>query len=106
MTDRFSPEDINQNRNIVLVTSILCIFVPVLFFLPLVACKESEYGKFYANQLLLLFFMQIVGALTTAFIIGIPIMIVALVFAVMNALNANQGLRKGIPLLGNIEIIK
>ncbi len=32
--------------------------------------------------------------------------IASLVFAIMNAVNANSGARKGIPILGGIEIIK
>ncbi len=39
-------------------------------------------------------------------IAGPVIGIATLVFAIINAVNANSGARKGIPILGSIELIK
>ncbi len=102
----FEQSDVEQNKTIVLLTCILIIFVPFLFFLPLVACPNSAYGRYYANQCLLLFFGYIISIITAFILIGGLIGIVVFVFAILNAINASKGLRKGIPLLGNIEIIK
>ena len=107
----FDQSDIEQNRSMVLLAAILQIFFGVLFFLPLVCCKDSPYGKFYANQGLLIFLISI----ATYVVIIIPVLgwiaapiigIANLVFAILNAINANKGVRKGIPLLGGIELIK
>lgn len=102
----FEQSDVEQNKTIVLLTCILIIFVPFMFFLQLVACPNSPYGRYYANQCLLLFLCDVVAGLTSFIVIGIFIGIAGLVFAILNAVNANSGIRKGIPLLGNIEIIK
>lgn len=39
-------------------------------------------------------------------IVGPIVGLAAFIFAIINAINANSGARKGIPILGNIEIIK
>lgn len=101
----FDQADIEQNRNMVLLSAILQIFVPILFFLPLVCCKDSEYGRFYANQGLLLLLAGIVCAIIP--FIGWIASIAVLVFAIMNAVNASKGLKQGIPLIGDkITLIK
>ena len=107
----FDQSDVEQNKSMVLLAAILQIFIGVLFFLPLVACKDSAYGKFYANQGLLIFLIRIISSAILAipilgWIAGPIIGIANLVFAIMNAVNASKGLRKGIPLVGGIEIIK
>ncbi len=106
----FDQSDVDQNRTIVMLTCIIEIIVPFIFFLPLVACKESEYGKFYANQCFLLFICDVVaGVLTRIPIIsylGWVIGVVMLVVGIINAINAYNGVRKGIPLIGTIEIFK
>ncbi|MDE6763784.1 MAG: DUF4870 domain-containing protein [Oscillospiraceae bacterium] len=107
----FDQSDVQQNKNMVLLAAILQIFIPILFFLPLVCCQNSQYGKFYANQGLLILLMYI----ATSVVLIIPILgwiaspiigIATLVFAIMNAVNANKGIRKGIPILGGVELIK
>ncbi len=107
----FDQQDVAQNKTIVLLSAILQIFIPIIFFLPLVCCKDSAYGKFYANQGLLLIIMYVAsGVINIIPILGqiacIVIGIASFVFAIMNAVNANKGIRKGMPIIGNIEIIK
>lgn len=107
----FDQSDVEQNKSIVLMTAILQIFIGILFFLPLVCCKDSPYGKFYANQGLLIFLLSIAASVVLiipilGWIAGPIIGIANLVFAIMNAVNANSGVRKGIPILGGIELIK
>ncbi|MCH5194864.1 MAG: hypothetical protein J1F11_12955 [Oscillospiraceae bacterium] len=104
--DYFDQSDVEQNKTIVLLTCILILFVPILFFLPLVACGNSAYGRFYANQCLLLFIGYIISIVTAFILVGGLIGIIVFIFAIMNAVNASKGLRKGIPLVGGIEIIK
>ncbi len=107
----FDQADVQQNKTMVLLTAILQIFIPILFFLPLVACQGSAYGRFYANQGLLLLLMFVAsGVIAIIPILGwiatIVIGIAAFIFGIMNAVNANKGIRKGIPILGGIELIK
>ena len=107
----FDQSDVEQNKSIVLMTAILQIFIGILFFLPLVCCKDSPYGKFYANQGLLIFLLGIAASVVLiipilGWIAGPVIGIANLVFAIMNAVNANSGVRKGIPIIGGIELIK
>ena len=107
----FDQSDVEQNKTMVLLSAILQIFIPILFFLPLVCCQNSPYGKFYANQgLLILLINVIAGAVLIipilGWIAGGIIGIANFVFAIMNAVNANKGVRKGIPIVGGIELIK
>lgn len=107
----FDQSDVEQNKTMVLLTAILQIFIPILFFLPLVACQNSQYGKFYANQGLLLLLLYIgSGVVNIIPILGqiacVVVGIATFVFSIMNAVNSNKGIRKGIPILGNVELIK
>lgn len=54
-TNTFDPNDIAQNK----VVSALAYF-GILFWLPLVACKDSKFGRFHANQGLLLLILSAV----------------------------------------------
>ncbi len=106
----FEQSDVEQNKTIVMLTCVIEIIIPIIFFLPLVACKDSAYGKYYANQCFLLFICDVAaGILTRIRIIsyaGWLIGVVLLIFGILNAVNANSGARKGIPLIGSIEIFK
>lgn len=107
----FDQNDVEQNKTIVLLAAILQIFIPILFFLPLVCCQNSSYGKFYANQGLLLMLIYIAASAVLVipilgWIAGPIVGIANFVFAIMNAVNANKGIRKGIPILGGVELIK
>ena len=107
----FDQSDVEQNKTMVLLTAILQIFIPILFFLPLVSCQNSPYGKFYANQGLLLLLLYIASTVVNIIpilgqIVCIVVGIATFVFAIMNAVNASKGVRNGIPILGNVELIK
>ena len=102
----FDQSDVEQNKTVVLLTCILVIFFPILFFLPLVACKDSPYARFFANQCLLIFIGDIIAGATAIILVGGLIGIAMFIFSIVNAVNANNGMRKGIPLVGGIEIIK
>ena len=58
----FDQSDVEQNKTMVLLSAILQIFIPILFFLPLVCCQNSSYGKFYANQGLLILLLYIASS--------------------------------------------
>lgn len=108
----FEQSDIEQNKTMVLLTAILQILIPILFFLPLVCCQNSAYGKFYANQGLLILLLDVASGLVAiipilGWIASPVIGIATLVFAIMNAVNASNGVRKAIPIIGDkLELIK
>ncbi|MDD4772195.1 MAG: hypothetical protein PHZ09_01130 [Eubacteriales bacterium] len=105
-TNSFDTDDINQNK----VISALSYF-GILFFLPLVACPNSRFGRFHANQGLILLILSaisgmlnivpIIGGLLSS-VAGIAVFILFL-FGLINTLN---GFAKELPFVGNISIIK
>lgn len=84
----------------------------ILFFLPLVMCPESKYGKFHANQGLALLIVSVVGTIVLSIIpiigwILLPLFGIAVaVFAVMGIINGLGGKAKELPLLGKIKLLK
>lgn len=84
----------------------------LLFFLPLVACPESKYGRFHANQSLILLITAIAGNIVLGLIpiIGwmlLPVFgIAVMVFAVIGLINGFGGKAKELPLIGKFTIIK
>ncbi len=84
----------------------------LIFFIPLLSNPESEYGKFHANQGLLL----LITGLAVSFLGSIPFIgwfiilplgfILVLVLFVMGIVNAVNGKKKRLPLIGGIDIIK
>ncbi len=101
----FTTEDIEKNKTM----AGLAYFI---FFLPLIACPDSKYGKFHANQGLVLLIFSIAGNIILGLIpfIGwvlLPIFcILILVFAIMGLVNGFGGKAKELPLIGKISIIK
>lgn len=113
-TAYFDPAEIQENKAIAVFASF-----PILFWLPLVACKDSAYGRFCANQGLLLFAVNITlsiaeGILGTVlgfipFIGGViagllGLLVGAAGFAAFLLLfiSACQGKARRIPLIGRL----
>lgn len=83
----------------------------ILFFLPLVTHPDSSFGKFHANQGLLLLLMNvIVSTVLTITVFGVillPILFIfTLVLFVMGLMNALNLKKKRLPVIGGIDIIK
>lgn len=88
-------------------------YLGILFFLPLITHPESEFGKFHANQgLLLLIFSvggNIIGGIVPIigwFLILPAVGIASLVFFVMGLINALNKEQKRLPLIGKWDLIK
>ena len=94
------PNDVQQNKAIVIVS----LLFGILFFLPLVACPQSQYGRFYANQGLLLFIASAVCGIIP--VLGWLAEIAVFVFWIMEIAAAAQGEAKRCPIFGGIDIIK
>lgn len=101
----YTPEDIEKNKTI----AGLSYFI---FFLPLIVCPESAYGKFHANQALLVLIAGIAGNIVLELIplIGWMLMpifnIGILVLGLMGLINGFGGKAKPLPLIGSFVIIK
>jgi len=101
----YSPEDIEKNK-------VICALAYILFFLPLIACIDSPFGRFHANQGLLLLIVAVAGNIVLGLIpiigwILMPLFSLAiLVFAVLGIVNAATGKAKELPVIGKLRIIK
>ena len=107
MTDQknqvFTQEDIDKNKT-------YAALAYLIFFIPLLAAKDSAFGKFHANQGLVLLIVAIISQLLYIIpIIGwiaAPILGIAVfVFAIMGIINAINGNAKELPLIGGINLI-
>lgn len=101
----FSIEDINANK-------VVSGLAYLLFFLPLVVCPDSRYGRFHANQALVLLIVAVVGSIVLGVIpiiniIIYPIFSIAVVvWAVIGLINGLNGQAKELPLIGKWRIMK
>lgn len=101
----YTPEDIEKNKT-------MAGLAYLLFFLPLIACPESRYAKFHANQALLLLITGIVGNVILGIIpvIGWMLMpifgIGVLILGIMGLVNGFGGKAKQLPLIGKFTILK
>lgn len=103
--ETFDPADIEKNKT-------MAGLAYLIFFLPLIASPDSKYGKFHANQGLLLLIASIVGSLVLGMIpfVGWVLLlfypIVILVFGIMGLVNGFGGKAKPLPIIGKYTIIK
>ena len=101
----FAPEDIEKNKT-------MAGLAYLIFFLPLLACPDSRFGKFHANQSLLLMIAAIAGNLILGIIpiigwILLPVFGIAVfVYAIMGLVNGFGGKAKRLPLIGKFDILK
>lgn len=101
----FSPNDIEQNKSIAAMGYIL-------FLIPMIGARNSEYAKFHANQGLL---VQALMLLTWLLVLLIPIVLVNLIAQLLNIIcvvwiilgivHATRGEAKPLPLIGGLHII-
>lgn len=110
MTDRqagntYTRADIEKNKTMAGLSYLL-------FFLPLVACPESRYARFHANQGLLLLIVSIAGNIVLSFIpligwilrsiFGIGVLVLC-IFGLSNGLS---GKATRLPFIGSYDILK
>ncbi len=106
VNDMFSQQDIDDNK---FFAAAAC--VPILFWLPLVAAKDSAFGKFYANQGLILLIAGFVISFAGGIIGIIPLLgdliaallglveLAAFLFLLVSAL---QGKARYLPFIGKL----
>ncbi|WP_172196067.1 hypothetical protein [Saccharibacillus qingshengii] len=99
------PRDIEENKTIGALSYLL-------FFLPLLAARNSRFAMYHANQGLLLLLALVAGNIVLSIIpvIGwllIPLLnLVGFVYLILGVMNAVNGRMKPLPLMPNIEILK
>lgn len=115
-TNQFSPDDINQNKSI----SILS-YISILFIVPLIGSNNSPFARYHVNQGLILFIIEIawniaISILSNIFwFIGLGWMFKALAafgwlgfiaLSIVGIVNAANGRAKELPIIGKYTIIK
>lgn len=109
-TNNFDAQDIEQNK----VVAGIC-YLSILFFLPLVVCPNSKFGKFHSNQALLLFLTYLLAGVGNAMVSFVPffgwyvgklIYLAAFVLMIIGMVNAFGGKAKELPLIGHFRLIK
>ena len=100
------PADAEKNK-------ILGVLAYIIFFIPLIAARESKFAMFHANQGLLLFLtglaVSIIGSIIPilGWLIILPFgMLAVFIFGILGIINAFKGLCKPLPLIGGITILK
>jgi uncharacterized membrane protein len=117
-TGAYSAEEIEQSK----VISALA-YLGILFFLPLVVQPVTRYGKFHANQGLLLLLTSIAGGIVIGILSAIFLAIswrLVFISTILNSIfyigvaalgilgivNALQGKAKPLPVIGKLTLIK
>ncbi|GEM02939.1 Uncharacterized membrane protein [Halolactibacillus halophilus] len=101
----YTKEDIEKNKTI----AGLAYFI---FFLPLLTNPESAYGKFHANQGLLLFILGVGGNIilgvipVIGWLLMLPFGVLVLILFVIGLINGFGGKVKELPVIGKYRIIK
>ena len=101
----FEQEDIEKNK-------VMAGLAYIIFFLPLLACPDSKFAKYHANQGLILLIVSFAGSIILSLIpiIGwllLPIFtVVVLIFAVIGLVNGLGGKAKELPIIGKYKILK
>ena len=103
-TADFDKADIEQNK-------VMGLLAYILFFIPLLAAKESPFARYHANQGLVLFLCGLISSVLwiipiLGWIIAPILSIVITVLAVIGIINALNGKAKELPIIGKFKILK
>ena len=103
-TSEYDAQDIEKNK-------VMAVLAYIIFFIPLLAAKDSKFARFHTNQGLVLFLGGIIASVVAAIpVIGwiiAPIAgLVITVLAVIGIINALNGKAKELPVIGKFKILK
>ena len=103
-TSEYDAQDIEKNK-------VMALLAYILFFIPLLAAKDSKFARFHTNQGLVLFLGGIIASVVAVIpVIGwivAPIAgLVITVLAIIGILNALNGRAKELPVIGKFKILK
>lgn len=98
--------DVEKNKGVAMVAYII-------FFVPLLAAKDSKFAMYHANQGLILLIAAVAANLVLSLIpilgwiiMGLILPLVVLGFAIIGIINASKGEMKPLPFIGGFEILK
>lgn len=104
---QFDASDVQQYK----VQAVLPYLFPILFFLPIISNKESNFCRFHANQQLIWLITCVVLNIVLRIISFIPVLgtlvyvlasLAVLAFAIMLMVSASQGKAVKIPFVGDL----
>ena len=109
----YHPVDVKQNK----APFILAYIMPLLFWLPLVAtAPDSSYGRFHANQALILLLAYVAAGFALGLLNLIPFFLfpliawtvstALLVFMIFGIVAASHGEIRELPLIGKLRLIR
>ena len=104
-TEEFSKMDIEQNK-------VMAVLAYILFFVPLLAAKDSPFARYHANQGLVLFLCGLICGPVLSLIpvlgwILAPILSIGItVLAIIGIINVVNGKAKELPIIGKFKILK
>ena len=104
ITEQFDKDDIEKNK-------VMGLLAYILFFIPLLAAKDSPFARYHANQGLVLFLCGLISSVLwiipiLGWIIAPILSIVITVLAVIGIINALNGKAKELPIIGKFKILK
>ena len=103
--ETFDPADIEKNKTIAGLAYLI-------FFLPLIACPDSKFGRYHASQALILFIAGISGSIILGIIpfvgwVLLPFFSIAvMVFCILGLVHGLSGKAKELPLIGKLRLLK
>lgn len=105
-TPQPNKEDVEKNKA-------MAVIAYIIFFIPLLAARDSKFAMYHANQGLNLFLLAVVGNIVLGvipflgwFLMATIFPIVIFVFVILGIVNASKGEMKPLPLIGKFELIK
>ncbi len=106
LASQVDKEDLEKNK-------VFAILAYIIFFIPLLAAKDSKFAMYHANQGLVLFLGAVILNFVGSFIPFIGWFLIIpfgnlfiLVLAILGIVNAANGTLKPLPIIGTIQIIK
>ena len=116
----FNTQDVSENK----IFGILS-YIGILFIVPMIAAKESQYAKFHANQGIVLFITNLIlQAVARALVIVLNLLsfgllgnfssyllsgavsIAVLALMIIGIMNACSGEPKTLPIIGGITLLR
>ena len=79
-------------------------YLGLLFIIPLIMCKDSEFVRFHTNQGIILFIASVICAAVP--IVGWIASIGVVVLMVVGLINVSNNEMKELPLIGKFRILK
>lgn len=101
-----NKEDVEKNK-------VMAIIAYIIFFIPLLAARDSKFAMYHANQGLNLFLLAVAVSIVGTIIPFLGWFLIlpfghlaVLIFVIMGIINASKGEMKPLPLIGKFELIK